>query len=219
VLSVVKTMKAFAVIALAAVAAVALAKVDINVEVGKTIELDGSLWDKITKTLAFNIKTETPYEKVQINAIRRYPFLYEGEAMYLCPGITPSAKCPNSTSPNVKFSGPLSPPGYVFTLYYEGEHLDIIPNVTIRVCDGACVDDCPSECGGRGGCLAGTSICVCDAGYHNKGIDCKSSGWDWLNWFILICCVVGVVLIALIVIIIILCVCCCKKGCCWCCRN
>jgi len=200
-------MKAlFALICFLAIAAVFAD--EISVKCPGEITIAPSQWMQDTHQVSFRVDHGSCGAGYEVRAVRRFMFTKKNDSsIWLCPG---AANCSNQgTEPDYIRKIPLTVTS--MSMYYLGSDFGAVGDITIRLCDKNCTEECPLDCSNHGGCMNGAKICFCDAGLHNRGKDCISSGWDWFNLLILICSIGIVVLLALFIV-----VCCC---CCRCCRR
>jgi len=101
-------------------------------------------------------------------------------------------------------------------------YIDVYANQTtydyaIEWCYGTCLDICPKECSGHGGCNITTKQCTCDRNFFEwSGLDCSYSQTlnnvgDFLgmSFGVLIVVIILAFLLVCVLPIVLICVCCC----------
>ena len=199
-----------ALVALVCIAAVAVLAEEVTLDVGKQILVKRDDFGDNTKTFSFVVKkTELIQGPIEVRAIRRLFFGNKDSQLWLCEG---KDDCTHDSG-NATWRTTISLPSAsnLMMLRFIGKDINDLGDITVKACEKECQNECAGDCNGHGGCLDGMEVCICDDGYHKKGTDCNSSGWDWYNYFILIGCVGFVLIVGLFIGIIICCCCCCCR--------
>ena len=199
------------VVALAA--AVAVADDVVTVNVGEEVAFLSVAWLD-HKVIHFKVAVPgVTTGKVQVRMVRRSAFDSEDSSVWLCPSSVTCVRAGEEPA-FVRDLPVVAGQDWTMNVRFNGTDMGDRPTFTIEACLDACKEKCKNDCSGHGNCVPIIHKCMCDAGRHNTGSDCNSSGWDWYNKFICIgvCCGVGLILI---IVGICICCCCCCKCCCF----